>query len=369
MYKDEEGKFNGKVVRREKFVAWKFGGQRYDGRDQVLLLAEDKPRFKKSGRGDIPDSDSDYHNFAKNTACLRCGASRAGAAVVADSEDQSPSGKKKRKARKKPLSDGEFKVTNAEYHQGRPKLFGWGRLDMGEVGALSTIGIELVAQSCSFSATPVPSVGVVERLSNFYNEHIGPKNLEFAFVDSWDECAGRPWKKEGSDEDGVDMDDIKKQVELIAREFGNVRNVVHVDTVHDEMRLIFRIEFDSIDAAQRAIQSLRHTPVIRMFVNAPKAYSKRKDIPDVRIRTGRYPATDPTIELVRTRSQPQRRAHLQRDRNRNVERIYNAMVSGDHARDNPKSTARKRWIEEPHYQSDLWEIARGRTRKVTAYEW
>ncbi|KAI4936735.1 uncharacterized protein J4E92_001459 [Alternaria infectoria] len=107
---------------------------------------------------------------------------------------------------------------------------------------------------------------------------------------------------------------------------------------------------------------------IRMFVNAPKAYSKRKDIPDVRIRTRRYPATDPTIELVRTRSQPKRRAHLQRDRNRNVERIYNAMVSGDHARDNPKSTARKRWIEEPHYQSDLWEIARGRTRRVTVYE-
>jgi len=96
-----------------------------------------------------------------------------------------------------------------------------------------------------------------------------------------------------------------------------------------------------------------------MFVNAPKAYSKRKDIPDVRIRTGRDPATGPTIELV----------ERERDRNRNVERIYNAMVSGDHARDNPKSTARKRWIEEPHYQSDLWEIARGRTRKVTVYEW
>ncbi|KAI4707845.1 hypothetical protein J4E89_007474 [Alternaria sp. Ai002NY15] len=43
----------------ERFVAWKFGGQRYDGRDQVLLLAEDKPRFKKSGRGEIPDSDSE----------------------------------------------------------------------------------------------------------------------------------------------------------------------------------------------------------------------------------------------------------------------------------------------------------------------
>ncbi|KAI4653198.1 uncharacterized protein J4E79_008711 [Alternaria viburni] len=58
-----------------------------------------------------------------------------------------------------------------------------------------------------------------------------------------------------------DYEDIKHQVDLIAREFGIVRNVVHVDTVHDEMRLIFRIEFDSIDAAQRAIQSLRRTPV------------------------------------------------------------------------------------------------------------
>jgi hypothetical protein len=31
-----------------------------------------------------------YHNFAKNTVCLRCGASRAGAAVVADSAFSSP---------------------------------------------------------------------------------------------------------------------------------------------------------------------------------------------------------------------------------------------------------------------------------------
>jgi len=87
--------------------------------------------------------------------------------------------------------------------------------------------------------------------------------------------AGRPWKKEGSDEDGVDMDDIKKQVELIAREFGNVRNVVHVDTVHDAMRLIFRIEFDSIDAAQRAIQSLRRTPVVLADWTSPPPSHKR----------------------------------------------------------------------------------------------
>lgn len=31
-----------------------------------------------------------YHNFAKNISCLRCGASRAGAAVVADSSFTSP---------------------------------------------------------------------------------------------------------------------------------------------------------------------------------------------------------------------------------------------------------------------------------------
>ena len=61
------------------------------------------------------------------------------------------------------------------------------------------------------------------------------------------------------------MDNIKKQVELIAREFGNVRNVVHVDTVHDEMRLIFRIEFDSIDAAQRAIQAMLPSALFSRF--------------------------------------------------------------------------------------------------------
>lgn len=39
----------------------------------------------------------------------------------------------------------------------------------------------------------------------------------------------------------------------LASEFGTVRNIVHVDTLHDAMRLIFRIEFDSIGAAQCAI--------------------------------------------------------------------------------------------------------------------
>ncbi|KAI4696666.1 uncharacterized protein J4E88_000844 [Alternaria novae-zelandiae] len=167
MYKDEEGKFNGKVVRRvRRERLWIPQGhldvltKPMDARADVrAFLSERSKVLHTSGLPhDTTQSELEswftqfggrpvafwtckhYHDFAKNTACLRCGASRAGAAVDADLEDQSPSGKKKRKARKKPLS-----------------------------------------------ATPVPSVGVVERLSNFYNEHIGPKNLEFAFVDSWDE--------------------------------------------------------------------------------------------------------------------------------------------------------------------------------------
>ncbi|KAI4924577.1 hypothetical protein J4E85_007693 [Alternaria conjuncta] len=43
----------------EKFVAWKFGGIRYNKRSQEFSLAEDKPRFKKSGRGDYSDSDDE----------------------------------------------------------------------------------------------------------------------------------------------------------------------------------------------------------------------------------------------------------------------------------------------------------------------
>ncbi|KAI4945934.1 hypothetical protein J4E91_007375 [Alternaria rosae] len=43
----------------EKFVAWKFGGIRYNKRSQELSLAEDKPRFRKSGRGDYSDSDDE----------------------------------------------------------------------------------------------------------------------------------------------------------------------------------------------------------------------------------------------------------------------------------------------------------------------
>ncbi|KAF1841252.1 uncharacterized protein K460DRAFT_294354 [Cucurbitaria berberidis CBS 394.84] len=46
---------------------------------------------------------------------------------------------------------------------------------------------------------------------------------------------------------------------------------------------------------------------------------------------------------------------VEANRQRHVERIYNAMTRGDLARDNVGSTAMKRWTREPHYASDLVE--------------
>jgi hypothetical protein len=53
-----------------------------------------------------------------------------------------------------------------------------------------------------------------------------------------------------------DLAGITKAVEITASAFGDVRNVVHVDTGDDKMLLVFRIEFYSVDAAYRAVESL-----------------------------------------------------------------------------------------------------------------
>ncbi|KAJ4379894.1 hypothetical protein N0V86_005078 [Didymella sp. IMI 355093] len=55
------------------------------------------------------------------------------------------------------------------------------------------------------------------------------------------------------------------------------------------------------------------------------------------------PEDDHTIEEV------------ERDRNLNVGRIYNAMICGDQAQDNTGSIAMKRWVTGAHYKSDLVE--------------
>lgn len=55
------------------------------------------------------------------------------------------------------------------------------------------------------------------------------------------------------------------------------------------------------------------------------------------------PASDPTI------------CEIELDRHMHVERIYNAMIRGDKARDNPGSIAIKRWVIEAQYPANLVE--------------
>ncbi|KAI8940878.1 hypothetical protein NX059_002138 [Plenodomus lindquistii] len=58
-----------------------------------------------------------------------------------------------------------------------------------------------------------------------------------------------------------DLAMITKSVELTAGAFGSLRNCVHVGSDHDKLLLEFRLEFYSVDAAHRAVQSLRLDPV------------------------------------------------------------------------------------------------------------
>lgn len=58
-----------------------------------------------------------------------------------------------------------------------------------------------------------------------------------------------------------DLAGISNAVKITAQAFGEVRNVTHIDSLDDKMLLVYRIEFFSIDAAIRAVQSLRIDPV------------------------------------------------------------------------------------------------------------
>ncbi|KAF1850911.1 uncharacterized protein K460DRAFT_350904 [Cucurbitaria berberidis CBS 394.84] len=58
-----------------------------------------------------------------------------------------------------------------------------------------------------------------------------------------------------------DLAGLIKSVEITAAVFGAVRNCIHVETVDTKMVLVFRIEYHSIDDANRAVQSLATDPV------------------------------------------------------------------------------------------------------------
>ncbi len=54
----------------------------------------------------------------------------------------------------------------------------------------------------------------------------------------------------------ADLAEITEAIELTAGVFGTVRNCVHVETLDTKMTIVFRVEFHSVDAATRAVQSL-----------------------------------------------------------------------------------------------------------------
>ncbi|KAL6704566.1 hypothetical protein ACN47E_008076 [Coniothyrium glycines] len=58
----------------------------------------------------------------------------------------------------------------------------------------------------------------------------------------------------------ADATALTKSVEATAEAFGSVRNCVHVETDDTKSLLVYRIEFHSIDAANRAVQSLLADP-------------------------------------------------------------------------------------------------------------
>jgi hypothetical protein len=64
-----------------------------------------------------------------------------------------------------------------------------------------------------------------------------------------------------------DLAGITKAVEITAGAFGTVRNVVHINTIDEKMLLVFRIEFNSVDASYRAVESLSIDPVWGMNVD------------------------------------------------------------------------------------------------------
>ncbi|EMD92027.1 hypothetical protein COCC4DRAFT_145458 [Bipolaris maydis ATCC 48331] len=58
-----------------------------------------------------------------------------------------------------------------------------------------------------------------------------------------------------------DLTEVSNFLKITAQAFGEVRNITHVDSLQDKMVIVYRIEFFSIDAAVRAVQSLRMDPV------------------------------------------------------------------------------------------------------------
>jgi len=105
--------------------------------------------------------------------------------------------------------------------------------------------------------------------------------------------------------------------------------------------------YPSIDSApfneQPPARETKYTPFQYHFADSGAARDHRRQ----GTRFERLPYRDPeTDESI---------AEIENNRNVHVERIYNAMTSGEAAKDNRGSIAMKRWVIEAHYPADLVE--------------
>jgi hypothetical protein len=84
-------------------------------------------------------------------------------------------------------------------------------------------------------------------------------------------------------------------------------------------------------------------PFQGLFTSSESARSFRKGALRFDRQPYRPPESDPTIFLI------------EQSRDLHARRIYEAMIRSDAAKDNPKSNAMRRWVEEPFYDSSLVE--------------
>jgi hypothetical protein len=100
---------------------------------------------------------------------------------------------------------------------------------------------------------------------------------------------------------------------------------------------------DTATRDSRASRPSTFMPFEGKFQNSESAKSFRKTQTRSKRMPYRPPDTDSSIFAI------------EQNRSYNVERIYNAMISGDMARDNERSIAMKRWVHGAYYKSHLVE--------------
>ena len=97
------------------------------------------------------------------------------------------------------------------------------------------------------------------------------------------------------------------------------------------------------NAPARARKPSQYTPFQGLFTNSESARNFRKEALRFDRKPHRPPDSDPTIWKIEA------------ERQNHVKDIYDAMIRSDVAKDNPKSNAMRRWVEEPFYDPAVVE--------------